>query len=64
MKKFSITLDSFVVALVEALGDEAKYDHRGSEDFSDLVVIRKGAEVLRVSREHILYMTTSEAPPS
>lgn len=64
MKKFSITLDSFVVGVVEITGDEAVYDQRGNDDFPDYVVKRKGAEVLRVARENILYVTTSEVSVS
>lgn len=65
MKKFSITLDSFVVGVVEATGDEASYDHpRGLDDFSDYVVKRRGSEVLRVARENILYVTTSDVSTS
>lgn len=64
MKKFSITLDSFVVGVVEALGDEALYDHRGNEGFSDFVVKKKNVEILRVARENILFVTISEVVPT
>ena len=60
MKKFSVTFDSFVVGIVEVVGDQGFYDHRGNADFSDYVVKREGAEVLRAAREHILYITISE----
>jgi len=64
MKKFSITLDSFVVGVVEATGDEADYDHHAHDDMPDYVVKRGGREVLRVARENILYVTISEVSTS
>lgn len=63
MKKFSITLDSFVVGVVEAFGNEATYDHK--RDFNDYVVRnQQGQEVLRVAREHILCVTITEVASS
>lgn len=62
MKRFSVKLDSFVVSDVEALGDNAEYDHRAHDELPDYVVRRAGKEVLRVSRERILFVVISDAP--
>jgi hypothetical protein len=59
MKRYAITLASNVVNVVEAAGDSSGYHYGDGGDHVDLVVYKENEEVVRVPREHILYVTIS-----
>jgi hypothetical protein len=63
MKLFNVTLNSDKVSLVSVQGVKGVYELIGEKwDWDFVVTLADGAEVLRLSREHILYITIGDAP--